>query len=151
MNFPRLSLPMSGLKLKTDNDVTSVFCLVRKKWIILTPEEWVRQHFIAYLNSELNYPLSHMAAEKQIIVNGLKKRFDISCANSSGKIILLVECKSADIELSNATFNQAARYNLTLKVPFLIITNGMTHFCAKIDLDNSSIDYLREIPSYETI
>ncbi len=151
MNFPRLSLPESELKLKKEGERVFVHCKARKKWIVLTPEEWVRQHFISYLVTELSYPPSLMAVEKEIKVHGLKKRFDICCSDQTGTLKLLVECKSADVELTEETFNQAARYNLTLKVSFLVITNGVTHFCAKVNPDGNSVEYLKKIPSYTEV
>ncbi len=149
--MPILNLPMSTLEFSVVDNVKRVMCLVRKKWIVLTPEEWVRQHFISYLNLELGYPLSLMKVEKQILVNGLKKRFDIVLYNSLGKMKVLVECKAPAISLSPAVFDQAARYNISLKVPILIITNGMNHFCASVDLSKKSHSYLKNIPSYNEV
>ncbi len=151
MNFPSLSLPESKLKLKKEGEVVFVHCNARKKWIILTPEEWVRQQFMNYLVSDLDYPQSLMAVEKEVKVNDLTKRFDICCSDNTGKLTVLIECKAADVRLTEDTFNQAARYNLTLKVEFLIITNGLDHYCARVNHETNSIEYLKNIPSYNTL
>jgi len=149
--LPTLNLPKTPLKLVRVEGALKVQCLVRKRKIILTPEEWVRQHFIFFLHKNLDYPLSLMKVEKQILVNGLKKRFDIVAYNARGEMKVLVECKAARIELDASVFDQAARYNLNLKVPFLVITNGMKHYCAEVNTESKSISYLDNIPSYEEV
>ena len=149
--LPTLNLPKTPLKLVSVEGVLKVQCLVRKRKIILTPEEWVRQHCIFFLHKNLDYPLSLMKVEKQILVNGLKKRFDIVAYNARGEMKVLVECKAARIELDASVFDQAARYNLNLKVPFLVITNGMKHYCAEVNTESKSISYLDNIPSYEEV
>jgi len=149
--LPTLNLPKTPLKLARVEGALKVQCLVRKRKIILTPEEWVRQHFIFFLHKNLDYPLSLMKVEKQILVNGLKKRFDIVAYNARGEMKVLVECKAARIELDASVFDQAARYNLNLKVPFLVITNGMKHYCAEVNTESKSISYLDNIPSYEEV
>ncbi len=149
--FPELNLPMVKLEISKSGEHFMVKCLVRKKQIVLTPEEWVRQQFINYLSTDLGYPLSLMKVEKQILVNGLKKRFDIVCLTNRGDMKLLVECKSSTVKLTPATFDQAARYNMTLNVPYLCITNGLDHFCASVISEEESVVYLKNIPSYKEV
>ena len=149
--LPVLNLPETPLELVSVKGVLKVRCLVRKKSIILTPEEWVRQHFIYFLYKKLGYPLSLMKVEKQILVNNLKKRFDIVTYNSSGEMKVLIECKAARIELDASVFDQAARYNLSLKVPYLVITNGMKHYCAEVSVESKAISYLNNIPTYKEV
>jgi len=150
-NFTRLNLPHVKLTLADTDKGLRVKCLVRKKLILLTPEEWVRQHFINFLNVELGWPLSLMMAEKEIRVNGLKKRFDIVCANNNGDLIMLIECKAADVLVGKNTFDQAARYNMALSVPYVVISNGIKHYCAKVNLDSKEIEYLKEIPAFSVV
>ena len=146
-----LNLPKTNLNIKRSNGTLFVHCLIRKKAIKLTPEEWVRQHFIYFLYKKLGYPLSLMKVEKQILVNNLKKRFDIVTYNSSGEMKVLIECKAARIELDASVFDQAARYNLSLKVPYLVITNGMKHYCAEVSVESKAISYLNNIPTYKEV
>lgn len=150
-HLPKLNLPVTHLELSEVSGVLKVKCLVRNKLIILTPEEYIRQQFIGFLNKELEYPLSLMRAEKQILVNGLKKRFDLVCYTNKGEMQLLVECKSMHVALSPGAFDQAARYNQTLCVPYLCITNGLEHFCASVDAENGKVSYLKNIPSYNQL
>ena len=150
-DLPVLNLPETPLEVLRVEGVLKVQCLVRKKKIILPPEEWVRQHFIYFLYKELGYPLSLMKVEKQILVNNLKKRFDIVTYNASGEMKVLIECKSARIDLDASVFDQAARYNLSLKVPYLVITNGMKHYCAEVNLESKAISHLNNIPAYKEV
>jgi hypothetical protein len=92
-----------------------------------------------------------MKVEKEILVNNLKKRFDIVTYNASGEMKVLIECKAARIELDASVFDQAARYNLSLKVPYLVITNGMKHYCAEVSVESKSISYLNNIPTYKEV
>ncbi|MFK7757718.1 MAG: type I restriction enzyme HsdR N-terminal domain-containing protein [Flavobacteriales bacterium] len=147
----KLNLPRAPLVLSEHDGILKVKCLVRKKLIILTPEEWVRQHFIHYLNLELGYPLSLMKVEKQLKVNDLIKRVDIACVTSKGDMKLVVECKSVHVALDASVFDQAARYNMALKVPYLCITNGLNHFCAEVSDGAESINYLKHIPDYASV
>ncbi len=150
-HFPKLNLPQTSLRIETENGVLKVRCLVRKKMIVLTPEEWIRQQFIGYLNTSLHYPLSLMKVEKQIQVNDMNKRFDIVCVTNTGQMKLLVECKSMNVKLNAAVFDQAARYNQSLAVPYLCITNGLEHFCAFVKSEDGSVSYLENIPNYNQV
>jgi len=147
----KLNLPNAPLDLTEKDGQLRVVCLVRKRSFLLTPEEWVRQHFIHYLHSELGYPLSLMKVEKQLKVNELVKRVDIACVSKKGALMLLVECKSVHVKLTPSVFDQAARYNMALNVPFLIITNGLDHFCAEVNKETESINYLKSIPDFKSV
>lgn len=129
--------------------MAQIFDPVRNKWVKLTPEEWVRQNLIRFLNEEKKFPLSRMAVEKELTVNNLKKRSDLVIHDKTGNRFLLAECKAPEIKLSSATFEQAARYNLTLKVPYLLITNGLKHYCAKINFETQSFEIQSDLPSPE--
>ena len=146
--LPILCLPIYELKLKTVEEKTHIFDVVRKKYLLLTPEEWVRQNFIHYLNKEKNYPLGLMGVEKMVKYNSLKTRADIVLYNTEGKANIIVECKSPEVKITQDTFYQIAKYNSQLKVQYLIVTNGMKHYCCKMDYETNEITFLEEIPVY---
>lgn len=129
----------------------SVFDEIRRKFIILTPEEWVRQHVVQYFLKEKNYPKSLVNVEKLLKINGLTKRYDIVVFNPNGSIFILVECKSPEVKLSQATFDQIARYNLTMKAEYLMVTNGQNHYFCQMDFENEKYNFLRELPDYKTL
>ena len=131
----------------TDNAVF-IYDEIRKKEIVLTPEEWVRQNFIHFLINHHNYSKNYIKVEKQIKVNDRLKRFDVLVYNKEGSPFLLIECKAPTVKISQATFSQIATYNRNLKVPYLIVTNGLNHFICKIDFEKNSFKYLKEIPEF---
>ena len=148
MNLPQLNLPIVALKTKLVEGTTQVFDQVRKKYLLLTPEEWVRQHFIHYLNQEKNYPLGLMGVEKMIKYNGMQTRADIILYTTDGKPNMIVECKAPNVKITQDAFNQIAKYNFKLKVRYLVLTNGIQHFCCQMDYETNGIKFLEEIPSY---
>ena len=148
MNLPQLNLPIAALKTKLVEGTTQVFDQVRKKYLVLTPEEWVRQHFIHYLNQEKNYPLGLMGVEQMVKYNGMQTRADIVLYAADGKPNMIVECKAPNVKITQDAFNQIAKYNFKLKVPFLVVTNGMQHFCCKMEYESDEIKFLEEIPTY---
>ena len=148
MVLPQLNLPNADLKTKLVEQTTQVFGAVRKKYITLTPEEWVRQHFIYYLNKEKKYPMGLMRVEQMIKYNNLKIRADIVLYNTQGIPTVIVECKAPSVQINQDTFYQIARYNFQLKVKFLVVTNGMKHFCCEMDYENNKITFLDEMPFY---
>ncbi|MDB5281991.1 MAG: restriction endonuclease subunit [Bacteroidota bacterium] len=125
-----------------------IFDIARKKLVVLTPEEWVRQHILQYMVHDLNYPLSHIAVERGIELNGLQKRFDIVVFATSGKPIMIIECKAPEEPLNEKVFEQIARYNLSLKVDYLWVTNGTRNFCCALG-DNMRL--LSKVPVYGEI
>ena len=145
MNLPELNLPKANLKLKDD----LIWCVLRRKYIKNTPEEWVRQHFIHYLINELNYPVGLMASEKMVKYNGMSKRCDIVSFSNELKTIMIVECKAPKIKLTEDVFYQIAKYNFTLKAPLLILTNGLQHIVAHVDVENNEVKYLEELPVFK--
>ena len=145
----KLNLPTYNFKLKSKENKTLIFDKLRKKYMVLTLEEWVRQHFIHFLTKEKNYPTSLIAIEKQLTINNLKKRSDILVFNTDGKPEIIVECKAPSIKITQDTFDQIARYNLKLKANFLIVTNGLEHFYCKMDYKNETYIFLKEIPYYK--
>lgn len=147
----KLNLPDYGLKPISDGKKTKIFDSIRKKYLILSPEEWVRQNFIQYLIHEQKFPANLMAIEKGLSLNGLKKRCDILCYTSSGNPMVLIECKAPQVKIQQKAFDQVARYNLHFKVPYLIVTNGITHYCAMINFETKNFRFLDEIPNYEQV
>ena len=151
MKMQKLNLPNYKFKLKSNENKTLIFDNLRKKYMVLTPEEWVRQHFVQFLIEEKNYPPSLIAIEKQVLVNNLKKRSDILVFNKEGNPDIIVECKAPKIKITQATFDQIARYNSTLNANFLVVTNGLNHFYCKMDFENETYIFLKEIPDYKLI
>ena len=144
----KLNLPIYSIKLKKEENKTLVFDPIRKKHIVLTPEEWVRQNFIQFLIEEKNYPASLMAVEMGIDLLNTKKRCDIVIYNTKGLPHMIVECKAPSIKISQDTFDQIARYNMKLKTDLLVVTNGMQHYICIIDHQNKCYHFLKEIPNY---
>src|ERR1035437_10387852 len=143
-----LTLPDAGLRIRSKNEKQEVFDCVRKKFVALTPEEWVRQHFIHYLIHHLSVPVSLIAVEASLHYHRLKKRSDIVVYGKDGKPSLIVECKAPEVAITQAVFDQVAMYNMTLKVPYLAVTNGLVHFACHIDHSSGKIVFLKEIPVY---
>ncbi|CAL2084942.1 type I restriction enzyme HsdR N-terminal domain-containing protein [Tenacibaculum sp. 190524A02b] len=144
----KLNLPTYDFRLKSNENKTLIFDSLRKKYVVLTPEEWVRQHFVHFLLEEKKYPVSLIAIEKQLIINNLKKRTDIVIFGKDGLPNIIVECKAPHIKITQNTFDQIARYNLKLQANFLVVTNGLQHFYCMLDTKNESYVFLRDIPIY---
>ena len=149
MKMQKLNLPNYKFKLKSNENKTLIFDNLRKKYMVLTPEEWVRQHFVQFLIEEKKYPASLIAIEKQVLVNNLKKRSDILVFNKEGNPEIIVECKAPKIKITQATFDQIARYNSKLRANFLVVTNGLSHFYCKMDFEKETYLFLKEIPDYK--
>lgn len=141
-----LQFPPYQFRFKNSENKIAIFDEIRKKFIILTPEEWVRQHVVHYLFAEKSYPKSWINVEKQIKMNGLTKRYDVVVFNPDGSIFLLVECKAPEIKISQQTFDQIARYNLALKAEYLMVTNGLEHYFCQMDFENERYHFLEELP-----
>lgn len=145
----KLNLPNYIFKLKSSENKTLIFDDLRKKYVILTPEEWVRQHFVQFLIDKKKYPITLIALEKQFIINNLKKRTDIIIFSSNGTPNIIVECKAPKIKITQDTFDQIARYNLKLNANYLIVTNGLEHYFCKLDKENEAYIFLKNIPNYK--
>lgn len=140
-----LKYPLFNTKIKKQKDQTFIFDEVRKKWLLLTPEEWVRQHLIHYLIQQKKFPVSLISIEKEIILNDLKKRYDIVIYNKQLKPVLVIECKAPYIELDTAVVEQALRYNLIIKANYLMISNGIC------DLTFNILNQQVSLPDYEDL
>lgn len=147
----KLNFPDFSFRFKNSENKVLVFDEIRKKFIVLTPEEWVRIHVVQFLIVEKNYPKSLINVEKVITINGLIKRYDIVVFQPNGSIFLVVECKQPNVPISQAVFDQIARYNLTLKANYLMVTNGLNHYFCKMDFENETYLFLKDIPSYNEI
>jgi hypothetical protein len=145
----KLNLPDYKFKFKSNENKMLIFDNLRKKYMVLTPEEWVRQHFVQFLIEEKKYPVSLIALEKQLTINNRKKRTDILVFNKEGNHDIIVECKAPTIKITQAAFDQIARYNLKLKANFLVVTNGIEHFYCKMDFEKETYVFLKEIPDYK--
>ena len=144
----KLNLPPFDINVKKVNGRTSVFDLIRRKFVALTPEEWVRQHFVNFLVTEKSYPQTLIANEIQINLNGQKRRCDTVVYNREAEPVMIIEYKAPYVNVTQAVFDQIARYNIVLKVKYLIVSNGINHYCCRMDYQKQTYDYLPEIPSY---
>jgi len=143
LNFLRYTF-----RFKSNENKRLIFDEIRKKFVILQPEEWVRQHCLQFLIQEKKYPKSLINVEKELTVNSLKKRYDIVVYNSDGSICVIVECKAPNIVIKQDTFDQIARYNLALKANYLMITNGLNHYYCTMDYEKERYQFLKELPEY---
>lgn len=147
----RLNLPTYSFNIKSGENQELIFDIYRKRWVPLTPEEWVRQNFARYLCESLGYPESLMLLEQTITHNSLTRRCDIVVYDRSGHPVLLVECKAPEVALTQKAFDQIARYNMVLDVGYLLITNGLVHYSIRIDPVLGTHAFLSEIPSYQSM
>ncbi|KGK28893.1 MULTISPECIES: type I restriction enzyme HsdR N-terminal domain-containing protein [Cellulophaga] len=143
-----LNFPAYDFRFKNSENKVYIFDVVRKKFVVLQPEEWVRQHIVHYLITEKKYPLSLVNVEKQLKVNGMVKRYDVVIFNSDGTIKVLVECKAPEINITQTVFDQIARYNMQLQAEYLMVTNGLSHFYCEMDFQKEKYAFLRDIPEF---
>lgn len=143
-----LDFPTYPLRLSKIAGHLHVHCLCRNKWLLLTPEEWVRQHALWFLNKELRFPLSLINVERRMDFNGVQRRYDICVFEPSGRINVLVECKAPSVRIGQSVFDQIARYNLTADANYLMVTNGLAHYYCTMDYQAQRYDFLRELPAY---
>lgn len=141
-----LNLPQTPLQLSRQEDGVYVQCLIRRKKIKLTPEEWVRQHFIAHLNREHQYPLARIAVEKSIQYSGLTKRWDIVVYDHDYQPLILVECKAPHIPITNDTLYQALTYQKEMQGRYIALSNGLNHAYFEVDADNQRFSVLDKLP-----
>ena len=146
-----LNLPPFEAKIRELNRSKQIFDPIRKKYVALTPEEWVRQHFINLMVVYKDYPAGLLNVEYPVTINSMQQRVDIVAFNKFGAPVLVVECKAPTVKLTNSTYAQAARYNLTLRANYLMVTNGMSHFCSRVDFETKSISPLKDIPNFREI
>ena len=145
----RLNLPTFEINTRIENGQRQVFDGVRKRFVALTPEEWVRQHFVNYLLEYKGYPPGLLSIEHPVLVNGMQQRADIVVFKRDGSPLVVIECKAPSVVVTKETYAQAARYNLSIKAPILMVTNGINHFCSLINLESKAFKPVLEIPRYE--
>lgn len=146
-----LNLPKFDVKVRKSKIGLEIFDSLRQKFLILTPEEWVRQHFVNYLISEKNYPKSLLANEAPIKLNSLTRRCDTIVYNNKLEPVAICEYKNPQINITQEVFDQIIRYNIVLRVNYLIVSNGINHYCCKIDYENMNYEFLKDIPHYTEI
>ena len=146
----QLNLPPYEFKLIKEAGRKMILDVIRKKYVVLTPEEWVRQHFVNYLINELGYPKSLFRVESGLKFNNMQKRSDIVVHDRSGNPWMLIECKSPDIKLTQKAFNQIAVYNMTVGARYLAVTNGMVHYCCLAGTSDNPATFLEEFPKFES-
>jgi hypothetical protein len=145
----QLNFKKYAFRFKNNENKSLIFDPIRKKFMVLTPEEWVRQHVLNFLLNEKNYPISHINVEKQLELNGTKKRYDIVVFNNNGSIHLIVECKRPEVAITQTTFDQIARYNMALNASYLMVTNGVHHYYCRIEKEKERYIFLEELPTYQ--
>lgn len=143
-----LNFPPYNFRFKSSENKIAVFDELRKKFVFLNPEEWVRQHVVQFLLKEKNFPKSLLNVEKQIKLHNLVKRYDVIAFNPDGSIHLVVECKAATVPITQDTFDQIARYNMALQATFLMVTNGIDHYFCQLDYEAEKYHFLEDLPEW---
>jgi hypothetical protein len=144
----KLNLPAYDYKLKKQGERFYIFDPIRRKYLLLTPEEWVRQHLLHYLMEQLGYPRGLITTETGLRYNGMQRRSDLLVRDVQGHPYLLAECKAPEVALSEAVFRQVSAYNHILKAPLLLISNGLQHFCCRFEPEVGKWHFLPEIPPW---
>jgi len=147
----QLNLPRYTFRIHQGEKGNQIFDSIRKKFVVLTPEEWVRQNFIQYLIEEKKYPASLIAVETGLKYNKLKKRSDITVYDRKGNVWMIIECKKPDVKISQDTFDQVATYNMSqkTKTKFLAVTNGLKHYCCESDYERKKYNFLKDFPEFK--
>ncbi|MBR5332456.1 MAG: type I restriction enzyme HsdR N-terminal domain-containing protein [Muribaculaceae bacterium] len=147
-----LNLPQYNINVRATSDGTmQIFDSLRNKFLVLTPEEWVRQHFVSFLINHKGFPTGLMANEVSLTLNGTSRRSDTVVYNSSAQPLVIVEYKAPSVRITQKTFDQIVRYNMVFKAPYLIVSNGLNHYCCHIDLENHTYKFLPGIPNYDEL
>jgi len=145
-----LNLPPYPAKIHEDSGTLYIFDELRRKNLVLTPEEWVRQHWIQHLINEKKYPRSLIRVEGGLLLNEMRRRSDLVIYDTSGNKILLAEFKSPNVKITQATFEQIARYNSVHRIPLLLVSNGLQHYYSQIDFDRQVSKFLPDLPAYSS-
>lgn len=150
--LPELNIPLSpDLRLRLMERGVEIYDSLRKKWLLLTPEEWVRQNFCHFLHRELGYPAGLMANEVSLKLNGTSRRCDTVVYDKALHPMMIIEYKAPEIQITKETFEQIGRYNLVLEVDYIVVSNGMHHYCCKLDKSSGSYHFLKGIPPYQEL
>ncbi len=147
----KLNLPEYEFRFKQEEESPYVFDVFRKRYVMFTPEEEVRQRFARYLIEEKEFPSALMLTEYTLMLNGMTRRCDILVHKPAGFPAVLVECKAPEVKIGQETFDQVARYNLVFKVKYLMVTNGLKHYCCYLDFETKKVEFMNEIPKYSDL
>jgi len=147
----QLNLPEYKFRIKKQDEKLLIFDSQRKRYVSLTPEEWVRQHFIQFMIEAKGYPAAYLAIEKQLNLNGMKKRCDAILYDNTAQPIMIIEFKAPNVLISQATFDQVAVYNSKLNVDFFIISNGIEHYCCRVNIQTARYEFFTEIPHFSVL
>ena len=152
MTMVELNLPEYEYKVKKRDDGSwAIWDRLRERWVALTPEEWVRQHFVNWLITEKQFPAALMGNEVSLTQNGIARRCDTVVGDRTGQPLVIVEYKAPSINITQKVFDQIVRYNMVLKARYLMVSNGLVHYCCQIDYEKNSYRFLEEIPCYESL
>jgi hypothetical protein len=146
-----LNLPSFDINVKKTGEKLTVFDKLRRRFVALTPEEWVRQHFVNFLITAKGYPPSLIANEIQINLNNQKRRCDSVIYDRNLTPLMIVEYKAPEVAITQNVFDQIVRYNIVLRVGYLIVSNGLNHYCCRMDYENQTFEYLPDIPAYNDL
>ena len=144
----QLNLPSADLRVTIKDDKELIFDSLRRKYVVLTPEEWVRQNFVSFLINHKGYLAGLMNNEVSLVQNGIKRRCDTLVSDKYGNPIVIVEYKAPNVEITQKVFDQIVRYNYVFRAKYLIVSNGLNHYCCCINYDEGNYSFLKEIPSY---
>ncbi len=148
----KLNLPEYQFNIKkNEKGAWTIFDQLRRRFVTITPEEWVRQHFVRFLIQEKGFPMGRMANEVSLVQNGIQRRCDSLVADEHGLPQVIIEYKAPQIAITQLTFDQIVRYNMVLRAKYLIVSNGLTHYCCKIDYQNDTYGFLADIPDYSQL
>ena len=148
IELPILNLPKYDFKFKKENNTLYIYDSIRTKYVKLTPEEWVRQNYIEFLINDKKISRSLIVVEKEIVINDLKKRFDIVVYNKDYNPDILIECKAPNIKIVQNVFEQIAAYNIILKCKYLVVTNGLSHYFCEVNLVNKEVKFIEKLPDF---
>ncbi|NLV53296.1 MAG: type I restriction enzyme HsdR N-terminal domain-containing protein [Bacteroidales bacterium] len=147
-----LNLPPFDAKIKKVDGMIKIMDTLRQKFVALTPEEWVRQHFVRFLIDQKQYSPTLMGNEVAVNLNGMSRRCDTVVYRQEGlKPLMIIEYKASSVEITQKVFNQICRYNMVLEVEYLIVSNGLKHYCCKVDIKNGGYTFLKDIPTYDDL
>lgn len=147
----QLNLPAINPRLRKEKGQIKIWDMLRHEYVALTPEEWVRQHFTSFLANDMGYPTVLMANEVSISLNGMARRCDTVVYDNSLRARMIVEYKRPDVKITQRVFDQICRYNIVMQVDFLIVSNGIEHYCCRMDYTKNTYSFMRDIPQYEEI
>lgn len=150
-DLPTLALPEYDIPLKSDSDMDRIYDYLRRKWVALTPEEWVRQRFVRWLEAERGYFAGRMGNEIAITLNRTLRRCDTVVYDAQRAPLMVVEYKAPNVPVTQKVFDQIVRYNMVVAAPYITVSNGIRHFCCAIDFESRSYRFLSDIPMYQSI